>query len=237
MSFESKFKSIVSYVFSKYHGENEKTYLIRDNFDKDINKEEKIAKLISNCHSLIEDCSNKKSRKHRNYISHYVSKHGHVPFWVLVRAMTMGDISVFYANMRLEEKTEIANEYNLKPSQLEIMVKMLVSFRNTVAHDEHIFCKRLFKDKLPSRLEIYDIMKIKRRENGVPMSGTCDFLSLMIIFKYLLKSITFAGFWLEFITERETLIKNIKSHFAGFIFEEMGLKNRWRNLENWRRIK
>ena len=76
----------------------------------------------------------------------------------------MGDISVFYANMRLEEKTEVANEYNLTPSQLEIMVKMLVSFRNTVAHDEHIFCKRLSKDKLPYTLEVYDIMRIKKND-------------------------------------------------------------------------
>ncbi|MBQ8844544.1 MAG: Abi family protein [Clostridia bacterium] len=235
MTFESRFKSIVSYVFSKYHGEDEKKYLIRENFDKDIRKEAKIAKLISDCNNIIKECSDKKSRRFRNYIYHYVTNHGHVPLWVLIRAMTMGDISVFYANMRLEEKTEVANEYNLTPSQLEIMVKMLVSFRNTVAHDEHIFCKRLSKDKLPYTLEVYDIMRIKKNDKGYPLSGTCDFLSLMIIFKYLLKPLEFAGFWTEFTIEREDiLIKNIKSHFVAFINNEMGLKNRWKNLQNCR---
>lgn len=235
MTFESKFKSIVSYVFSKYHGENEKQYLIRENFDKDTEKEGKIAKLISDCYNTIQECSNKNSRKFRSYIYHYVTDYGHVPLWVLIRAMTIGEVSVFYANMRLEEKTEISKEYSLTPSQLEIMVKMLVSFRNTVAHDERIFCRKLQKDKLPYNLEIYDVMRIKRNAGGFPMSGVSDFLSLMIIFKYLLKPFEFAGFWSEIIVERETLIKNIKSHFVATINNEMGLKNRWINLQNYKR--
>lgn len=235
MTFESRFKSMVSYVFSKYHGEDQTKYLIRENFDKDISKESKIAKLISDCNQTIKECANKQSWRYRNYINHYVTVHNHVPLWVLVRAMTMGDISVFYANMKLEEKTEIANEFNLTPSQLEIMVKMLVSFRNTVAHDEHIFCRKLFKDKLPYNLEVYDIMKIKKNKSGFPLSGICDFLSLMIIFKYLLKPLEFADFWTEFTLERENiLIKNIKSHFVAFVNDQMGLKNRWKNLQNYK---
>lgn len=234
MTFESRFKSIVSYVFSKHHGEDEKKYLIRDNFDKDIVKESKIAKLINDCNNIIQECSDKKSRRFRSYIYHYVTNHGHVPLWVLVRAMTMGDVSVFYSNMKLQEKNEIAQEFNLTSTKLENMVKMLVSFRNTVAHDEHIFCKKLSKDKLSYNLKIYDIMRIKKNKNGYPMSGTCDFLSLMIIFKYLLKPLEFAGFWFEFMNERDILIKNIKSHFIAFINNEMGLKNRWRNLENYK---
>ena len=235
MTFESRFKSIVSYVFSKYHGEDETKYLIRENFDKDIRKESNIAKLINDCNQTIKDCSDKQSRRFRKYIYHYVTVHNHVPLWVLVRAMTMGDVSVFYANMKLEEKTEIANEFNLKPSQLEIMVKMLVSFRNTVAHDEHIFCKKLNKDKLPYNLPVYDVMRIKKNQNGFPLSGNCDFLSLMIVFKYLLKPLEFANFWEEFTLEREDiLIKNIKSHFVAFINNEMGLKNRWKNLQNYK---
>ena len=64
MLVESRFKSIVSYTFSKYHGENHTKYLIRENFDKDPHKEENIAKLISDCYEIISICSNKDSKKY-----------------------------------------------------------------------------------------------------------------------------------------------------------------------------
>jgi len=234
MIIESKFKSLVSYIFSKHHGENERLYLIRDNFDKDNKKEIYIARLLINCYELIKNCSDDKNSKYKKYIGHYVQNHGHVPFWVLIRAMTLGDVSVFYANMRLSEKTEVAQEFNLTPSQLEIMIKILVSFRNSIAHDERIFCKSVYKDKLPSNLSVYDIMNIKRNEAGDPLSGRYDFLALMIIFKYLLSPFDFAKFWNEFIVIRDILIKNIKSHFVAFINNEMGLKNKWINLQRCR---
>ena len=55
----------------------------------------------------------------------------------------------------------------------------------------------------------------------------------MITFKYVLKDFEFAGFWQEFMIEREILIKNIKSNFISNINNEMGLKNRWKNLEKF----
>jgi abortive infection bacteriophage resistance protein len=234
LSFESRLKSMISYVFSEKYGEDQNKYLIRGNFDKDINKEASIAKLISDCFEIIKEASDGTCKKYRHYIGHYVNKHGHVPLWVLIRAMTLGNVSVFYANMKLEDKNKICSEFNLKASELEIMLKMLVQFRNVVAHDERIFCYKLRRDGLPGILPIYDVMKIKKSNIGVPYSGVKDFLSLMIIFKYLLKPIEFAGFWTEFELERDKLIKDIKSHFIATINDEMGLKNRWKNIKNYK---
>ena len=235
MLVESRFKSIVSYTFSKYHGENHTKYLIRENFDKDPHKEENIAKLISDCYEIISICSNKDSKKYRQCIGHYVSQYGFVPLWVLIRAMTFGDVSIFYANMKLSEKVEIANEFNLKPRQLEIMIKMLVSFRNTVAHDERIFCKRLFKDALPSTLKIYDYLQIPRSSHKVPFVGRNDFYSLMIIFKYLLKPLEFADFWLEFDLCREQL-SEINPIINKKILREMGFLKNWRGIKNFKNL-
>lgn len=235
MSFESRFKSIVSYIFSKYHGENHTKYLIRENFDKDPNKEENIAKLISDCYNIISICSNKDSKKYRQCIGHYVSQYGFVPLWVLIRAMTFGDISIFYANMKLSEKVEVANEFNLKPSQLEIMIKMLVSFRNTVAHDERIFCKRLYKDTLPINLKVYDYLQIPKSRLNVPFVGRNDFYSLIIIFKYLLKPLEFADFWLEIDLCRNQL-KDINPIINKAILREMGFWKNWRGIKNFKNL-
>lgn len=230
---ESKIKSLISYTFSSKHGSDHKKYLTRDSFDKDINKESKIIKLINDCNELIEECSDRKSKKHRPYISHYVEDHGHVPLWVLIRALTMGQVSKFYSNMKLDEKTEIANVFNIKPSELEIMLKMLVIFRNIVAHDERIFCARINQSTLPYDLKIYDFIQVPRKkENKAPYVGRNDFLSLIIIFKYLLTPTQFKGFWEEFLLERELLTKNLKPHLINKIYYLMGLKNKWKNILN-----
>ncbi len=234
MIFESKLKSSVSYTFSKYHGEDNRKYLVRNNFNKDVSKEARIAELINNCNKLIEEASDKNNKKYRNYIEHYVKEHGHVPLWVLIRSMTIGEVSMFYANMKLEEKTEIASDFNLKSSQLEIMIKIITAFRNAVAHDERLFCKKLSRYKLPYSLEIFDVMRIDRNPYGYPKHGISDFLCLLIVFKYLLEPLEFASFWQEFIIERDCLIKNIKSHFIARINDEMGLKSRWKNLQNYK---
>lgn len=234
LNIESRIKSQISYLFSKKYGELESNYLKEENFDKDLNKKESIHNLIDTCKDIITTCSNKKSKKFRNYIYHYVTEHGHVPFWVLIRAMTLGEISIFYSNMKLEDRIEIAKRYNLNASNMQIMFKMLAAFRNIVAHDERIFCAGIKKYRLPYDLEVYKIMKIKTNKNNIPLVGKNDFLALMIIFKYFLKPMEFASFWQEFISERLTLIKYLKPHFISDINNKMGLKNKWKNLQNYK---
>ena len=236
MLIESRFKSLVSYTFSKYHGENHLKYLMRENFDKDPAKEEKIAKLINECYDIIKACSNKESKKYRQCIGHYVTNYGFVPLWVLIRAMTFGDVSIFYANMTLPEKTEIAKEYGLKPSQLEIMIKMLVSFRNAVAHDERIFCKRLYQSSLPTKLKVYDYLQVPRNDHNVPIVGRNDFYSLIIIFKYLLKPLQFADFWCEFILSGTKQIDQVNPVIKQRLLKEMGFWKNWKGIKNFKNL-
>ncbi len=231
--FESKIKSHISYVFSKYHGENQKVYLNQSCFDSDIKKQDNVEKLINNLNEIIGISSNVNDNRYRNYIGHYVNNHGHIPLWVLVRTITLGQMSKFYHCMKINEKDEVANEFNLTSAQLENMFRIIVEFRNVVAHDERLFCKRLNRNRLTFNLSVFNALQIKRNPEGVPKSGVADFLSLMITFKYVLKDFEFAGFWQEFMIEREILIKNIKSNFIYNINNEMGLKNRWKNLEKF----
>lgn len=234
LNIESRLKSQISYQFSSKYGELESNYLQEINFDKDPNKKESITKLIETCKNIISAGADKKNKKFRSYIHHYVNEHGHVPLWVLIRSMTLGEVSIFFANMKLEDKTQIAKKYSLTASNMQVMFKILVSFRNIVAHDERIFCAQIKKDRLPYNLEIYNVMRIKKNHKGVPFVGKNDFLSLMIIFKYFLKPLEFASFWEEFELERIQLTNKLKPHFIAQINDSMGLKNRWRNLKNYK---
>lgn len=211
-----------------------KKYLSRINFDKDINKDEIVKKLINTLNNTIKISLEKKSKRYRGYIDHYVTNHGHVPLWVLVRAMTLGEISKFYRCMRPCEREEIASEFNINSRQLENFARVIVEFRNVVAHDERLFCKKLQNNRVSKKLEVFDAMRIEKNKGGYPKSGTSDFLSLLVAFKYVLSPLDFSGLWTEFIIERENLIKNIKSHFMATINDEMGLKNRWKNLCNFK---
>lgn len=234
LNIESRLKSQISYQFSSKYGELESNYLQEINFDKDPNKKESITKLLETCKNIISAGADKKNKKFRSYIYHYVNEHGHVPLWVLIRAMTLGEVSIFFANMKLEDKTQIAKKYSLTASNMQVMFKILVSFRNIVAHDERIFYAQIKKDRLPYNLEVYNVMRIKKNHKGVPFVGKNDFLSLMIIFKYFLKPLEFASFWEEFESERIQLTNKLKPHFIAQINDSMGLKNRWRNLKNYK---
>ncbi len=234
LNIESRLKSQISYLFSSKYGELQANYLQEKNFDKDPNKKESISNLINTCNDIIITCADKKSKKFRSYIYHYVNEHEHVPLWVLIRSMTLGEVSIFFSNMKLEDRTEIARKYKLTAASMKIMFKMLVAFRNIVAHDERIFCAEIKKDRLPYDLEIYKKMRIKTNKNNVPLVGKNDFLALMIIFKYFLKPLEFSSFWQEFISERLMLIQNLKPHFISEVNNKMGLKNRWTNLQNYK---
>ena len=230
---ESKIKAIVCHIFSKYNGEDHRKYIAPESFDKDISKKARIEKLLKRCWQIIQKGTEAKSNTRRRYLVHYMQSHGYVPLWVLARAMTLGDISVFYSSMKPNEKFEISSEFNVKPKHFEIMLKMLVAYRNIVAHDERIFNVKLYNDHLPDTLSIYNKLKTPRSDTGLPMHGRKDFFALIIIFKYLLTPFDFASFWHAFENEFRALQTQIKSHFIEKIKGSMGLVGAWWELKDF----
>jgi len=229
---ESKVKSVIGHIFSQYHGINHKDYLERKCFDKDGAKDERIEKLIKILQNKIR-AGRYDPDKSRACIVHYIKKHGQIPLWVLFRILTFGEVNKFYSCMTLEEKTHVASAFSVKPANLEVMLKMLVKYRNTVAHDERIYCVQVNRDLLPSGLQIYDEICVMRNRQGVPLVGRNDFLALLIIFKYLLPQAEFDNLWKEFLVAFETLRNKLKPHHFGRVVNKMRLKNNWRNIKGF----
>lgn len=153
-SIESHIKALIAHEFSRVHGVDEKEYLTTASFTPNSSAEATVARLIDECKNTITDALNHNSNKYREYIAHNHKTHGHVPMWVLIRALSFGTISIFYKNMIDEEKELIANSYNLSASQLANMLEVVVSYRNIVAHGERTFCARLPKTRLSTELSI-----------------------------------------------------------------------------------
>lgn len=230
-SIECHIKALIAHEFSKAHGVDEKQYLKKECFLSNKKSAENITKLIEVCQQTISDALNKNSNKYREYIEHNNNMHGHVPLWVLIRAISFGTTSIFYKNMLQNEKIEVANNFLIKPHYLANMLEIVVSFRNIVAHGERTFCARLPRTRLSTELSVVKKMCIAKNKNGENKFGRNDFLALLICCKYLLQPLEFANFIYELDAALEVLSKNQSQSMFGKIKTQMGLQTKaWRIL-------
>ncbi len=230
-SIETHIKALIAHEFSRVHGVDEKTYLQPECFSEKARAVEDVARLIETCNETIQDALNEKSNKYRKYIDHNYKNHHHVPLWILVRALSFGTISIFYKNMKEEEKEEIAKNYNIKASQLANMLEVVVSYRNIVAHGERTFCARLPKTRLSTKLSVTKKLSIEKNEKGDIKFGRNDFLALLICCKYLLPENEFGLLVFDLKNCIYQLSLKLNPVLLAHIKTSMGLKsNSWKNL-------
>ncbi len=222
-SIESHVKALIAHEFSRIHGVDEKNYLQPSSFSSNSNALPAVNRLIEECQSTINDALTRNSNKFREYIAHNYTIHGHVPMWVLIRALSFGTISIFYKNMIDNEKEIIANNYHLSAAQLANMLEVVVSYRNIVAHGERTFCARLPKTRLSTQLGITKKLNIAKNEKGEIKYGRNDLLSLLISCKYLLPAEEFQIFLNELIACIDNLSQHLNSSMMGRIKISMGL--------------
>lgn len=230
-SIEVHVKALVAHEFSRVHGVDENTYLQPECFSGGASSVSAVDRLITDCKSTIQEALNRNSNKYRQYIEHNHNTHGHVPMWVLIRALSFGTTSILYKNMIEEEKEEIAKNYGVTAAQLSNMLEVVVSFRNIVAHGERTFCARLPKTRLSTQLGVTKKLCIAKNDNGEIKFGRNDFLALLICCKYLLADLEFSGFMCELEVLLDNLAKGLSDSMTGRIKTLMGLKkNNWKLL-------
>lgn len=225
-SIESHVKALIAHEFSRVHGVDEKLYLQPTCFITNKNAESAVARLIEECQNTITDALNHNSNKYREYIAHNYNAHGHVPMWVLIRALSFGTISIFYKNMIDEEKEQIASHYHISAAQMANMLEVVVSYRNIVAHGERTFCAKLPKTRLSTQLSITKKLNIAKNAKGEIKFGRNDFLSLLICCKYLLPEIEFQQLMNELIECLNHLSAYLNPSMMGRIKICMGLQSK-----------
>ena len=137
LEIEAVIKTKIANLFAKKYGLED--YLNINNFDLKENNSnlEHIKKLIEEIKNEI----NKGNGKH-DAITHYMSKYGFVPPWVLTKVLSLGTISKFYGLMKQQDRQEISKQFNMNDRMLRNILGNLTSVRNIAAHDDRLYTYR-----------------------------------------------------------------------------------------------
>lgn len=155
---ETLARTLCSYRFCEAHQEEnaylnisnyteQKDYLLRkDHYEQDLNK------LISELSRKAEDRDNSIA-----YVDHYRDHHRHVPLWVLVNALSFGNIEHLFCLMKPAEQRAVCKDVAFltgrigkayfSPKEARKCLNTLVKFRNLCAHDERLYCARVGRHK------------------------------------------------------------------------------------------
>ena len=101
---ERRLDTYVAYEFSKTYGNKE--YLIESNFDNNKNNNYKITNLITD---IITNTA-EQIKIGNKMLNHYMKKYGYIPLWVLIRIMTLGEVSKFYELMKQKDQNAVAKK-------------------------------------------------------------------------------------------------------------------------------
>lgn len=198
---ENNFKSYIANIFSKKYGH--KDYLKRENFISGCYFDEQFFELEKKVNNEIV----RNIKNSNQMIIHYSTKYNYIPLWVLVRIITLGNISKFYKLMKIEEKKEVAKIAKLHYNDINIYLKMLTLIRNACAHDEILFDIRLntIISVENNAGKYHRKLNISKKSN-IYEKGINDLFSIVIIMKFCLEQNEFFNFY----TNLTILIKNLE---------------------------
>lgn len=145
MRIERNLRSLISYYFCLEFGEDQTAYLNSSNYDRTPGNVLKIDILIRKlrAHSESED---------HHYVTHHRVNHHNVPLWVLVNAVTFGELSKMYSFLKQSMRSEIAKNFpSIMDHQLTRIIRMMTKFRNVCAHGERLLSYKT-REEIPNLL-------------------------------------------------------------------------------------
>ncbi len=167
------------------------------------------------------------------YISHAKIKHGNLPLWVLINALTFGSISKMYRVFPQSLRISISKNYPyLNEKQLGQVITVLTKFRNACAHGERLFTYKTV-DSIPD-LAIHKKMNIPQK-GCMYIYGKSDLFSVVISLRYLLPNEQF----LEYKKGLSKITNNyLKSSALSSdeILNAMGFPKNWNDITKYRKL-
>lgn len=230
-SIECTIKALVSDLFSRRYGVDEKKYLSAVNFSSTPADAPNVNWVVSTCKRMVKESIKKDTSAYRDYIAYTHATYKHVPFWALIRALSFGNVSKFFKVMKREDKIEIAREYGLSANTLCNMLEIAVCFRNIAAHGERVYCASLSSVRLTDKLSVFYKLQLPRSADGSYRYGRRDFMSFLIVLKYLLPSNEFSCCLKRVVEEVEKLEKILPPFAMQRVYQRSGLFGSWKKLD------
>lgn len=131
LEIEQFVKSLISNVVSEKYGIED--YLKYSCFDQNANKDS-IDKMIMSINEEID----KNCGKHAA-ISHYKNTYGFIPLFVLVKIMTMGQISRYYGLLKQEDRQRVSKYFGISDKLLKQILLNVTLVRNFSAHNNRLY--------------------------------------------------------------------------------------------------
>jgi len=186
---ERSIKASLSYNFSETYGELQTEYLAISNYDF-ANRSNK-----GGIHKLISIFSGHLNNSDYIYIKHYKKKYQNVPLWVMIQAITLGQMAHMFDYLKATVPIKICKDFhNMDRMQMHTFLSVMTKHRNVCAHGERFF-NYVTKDSIKNTV-IHKKLGITE-VNGRFVCGKNDLFSEVIILKYLLDKEDFRDFYYE----------------------------------------
>lgn len=226
MNVEIHIKSLLSYAFSDKYGEEENTYLLATNYNYGDKKYQ------SDINELIQTLTKTQvDYKKYPYMKHQKEQHGNIPLWVMVKALTLGNLSKMYYCQKPDIQTKISKEFKgVTEGDLASFLDLITRFRNVCAHNERLFDHKYYK-RCINDMSVHQILNIPKKKN-LYEKGKSDLFALLISLKYLLDKEKFD----VLIDEIDMAIDNLTTSTAQIqrrqLYKYMGFTDNWVELKN-----
>ena len=220
---ERRLDTYIAYEFSKVYGN--KDYLIESNFNNDKKNNNKITNLIIDIKTNVSE----QIKIGNRMLKHYQKKYEYIPLWVLIRIMSLGEVSKFYGLMKQKDQNAVAKKFGVKENILKTYLHNIAIVRNICAHDEKLYDLKLNNAIIKNNIHFNYKLELK---DGKYSNGYKDLFSIVIILKMLLKKDEFEKFYITLIDDMEKLKVNIKGIKFSEILNKMGFPNKYKDLLN-----
>lgn len=225
---EWEIKSLISYHFCEKFGENQAAYLNINNYNMSERNRAGVQKLVG----VLNRYTNKKTDY--NYINHAQNKHHNVPLWVLVNALTFGNMSKMYFYLPFDIQTKIAKNYLfVNEIQLAKLLAVTAQFRNICAHGERLYSYKT-KNAIPD-FKIHDKLGIAKKGNQYEC-GKHDLFAVVIAFRYLLPNDLFKKFKKELAHHLAKHLSETSCYTEKEFLHSMGFPENWLTITRYRKF-
>lgn len=223
---ERKIRSVMSYHFTEIHGVKQQEYLNPRNYSDFPKYQKGIFKLID----MLRNMANKNTD--HEYLIYQRNKYHDVPLWVLMNALTFGQISKMYEFLPQNIQGKICQNFvGVKKNEMVTFLKVLTLYRNLCAHSERLFSYRTY-------IAIPNMMlheKLKIQKNGLTYAqGKNDLFSVVIAFRYLLPKNDFSLFKKQLIHLLKNYLGKRGSLEKQVLLQYMGFPEEWEKITRYK---
>ena len=222
---EKHIKSLISYSFCETYGEDQTHYLSPDKYNYSPSNQDDIKDLIGRLSRIASD------PKDYSYIKHQMRRHGNIPLWVMMKALTLGTVSKFYSFLPQSIQARVSIEFkHITENELVRMLDLLARVRNVCAHNERLFNYRYNKGAINDTY-IHNYLNIPKR-NVQYSKGKQDLFAVIIVLKYLLGKEEFSQFIDDINAALETLLTSTRQLQRDQMYRYMGFPANWLDIKN-----